>query len=174
MGSAEFVKLADARKVAADNRAIARTGGDPRRWRVPTFEKTEAVCFAEMGETWRSHGPAKNWRSAMDRYVLPKLGTMPVDKVGSAAVYEVLRAIAVAGKHATVKVREGYAGRPNPALYFYTEPRRSVSGGKCCKNRSARSSPSISATWRSMWFLLWCLRAFLAVSLQRPVVSNTP
>ena len=42
---------------------------------------------------------------------------------------------------------EGYAGRPSPALYSYTESRRTVSGGKCCKNRSARSSPSISLTW---------------------------
>ena len=104
LGSAELVKLADARKVAADNRAIARTGGDPRRARVPTFEKAEAVCFAEKREIWRSHDPASAWRRAMDRYVLPKLGAMPVDKVGSAAVYEVLRPIALAGKHATVQM----------------------------------------------------------------------
>ncbi len=104
MGSAELVKLADARKAAADNRAIARTGGDRRRSRVPTFEKAEAVCFAEKRETWRSHSPANGWRGAMDRYLLPKVGAMPVDKVGSAAVYEVLRPIALAGKHATVQV----------------------------------------------------------------------
>ena len=104
LGSADLVKLADARKVAADNRAIARTGGDPRRSRVPTFERAEAICFDEKQETWRSGSPAHNWRSAMDRYVLPKIGGMPVDKVGSAAVYELLRPIALAGKHATVKV----------------------------------------------------------------------
>ena len=104
LGSAELVKLADARRVAADNRAIARTGGDPRRARVPTFEKAEAVCFAEKRETWRSDNPGNHWRRAMDRYVLPKLGAMPVDKVGSAAVYEVLRPIALAGKHATVQM----------------------------------------------------------------------
>ena len=104
LGSAELVKLADARKVATDNRAIARTGGDPRRARVPTFEKAEAACFAEKREVWSSHAPAQHWRSVMDRYVLAKLGAMPVDKVGSAAVYEVLRPIALAGKHATVKM----------------------------------------------------------------------
>ena len=104
LGSADLVKLADARKVAADNRAIARTGGDPRRSRVPNFEKAEAICFAEKRDTWRSNSPAHNWRSAVDRYVLPKIGGMPVDKVGSAAVYEVLRPIALDGKHATVKV----------------------------------------------------------------------
>ena len=103
LGSAELVKLADARKVAADNRAIARTGGDPRRSRVPTFAKAEAACFAERREVWRTGG-AQHWRGPMDRYVLPKLGAMPVDKVGSAAVYEVLRPIALAGKHATVKM----------------------------------------------------------------------
>ena len=102
LGSAELVKLADARKVAADNRAIARTGGDPRRSRVPTFATAEAACFAEKREVWHTDG-AQNWRGPMDRYVLPKLGAMPVDKVGSAAVYEVLRPIALAGKHATVK-----------------------------------------------------------------------
>ena len=104
LGSAELVKLVDARKAAADNRAIARTGGDPRRARVPTFEKAEAVCFAEKREIWRSDGPEKAWRRAMDRYVLPRIGAMPVDKVGSAAVYEVLRPIALAGKHATVQM----------------------------------------------------------------------
>ena len=104
LGSAELVKLADARKVAADNRAIARTVGDPRRASVPTFEKAEAVCFAEKREVWRSHAPAQHWRSVMDRYVVAKFGAMPVDKVGSAAVYEVLRPIARAGKHATVKM----------------------------------------------------------------------
>ena len=85
LGSAELVRLADARKVAADNCAIARTGGDPRRARVPTFEKAEAVCFAEKREIWRSDGPENGWRRAMDRYVLPSIGTMPTDKVGSAA-----------------------------------------------------------------------------------------
>ena len=47
-GSVDLVKLADARRVAADNRAIARTGGDPRRARVscsggPTAWRADAL-----------------------------------------------------------------------------------------------------------------------------------
>ena len=103
LGSAELVSLADARRAAADNRAIARTGGDPRRVRVPTFAKAEAACFQERLDTWRTPSPARNWRLAMEKYVLPKLGRMPVDKIGTAAVYEVLRPVALAGRHATVK-----------------------------------------------------------------------
>ena len=51
LGSAELVSLADARQAAADNRAIARTGGDPRRVRVPTFAAAEKACFAEKLDT---------------------------------------------------------------------------------------------------------------------------
>ena len=103
LGSADLVPLADARRTAADNRAVARTGGDPRRARVPTFAKAEEACFAEKLETWRTDSPARNWRVAVDRYVLPRIGGMPVDRVGTAAVYEALRPVALAGKHATVK-----------------------------------------------------------------------
>ena len=71
---------------------------------MPTFEKAEAVCFAEKREVGHSYGAASGWRSVVDRYVLPKLGDISVDKVGSATVYEVLRLIADAGKHATVMV----------------------------------------------------------------------
>ena len=39
----------------------------------------------------------------MDRHVLPKLGGVPVDQVGTAAVHEALYPLALAGKHATLK-----------------------------------------------------------------------
>ena len=103
LGSVAVVSLADARRVAADNRAVARTGGDPRRARVPTFAQAEQACFAEKREVWRTGSPARSWRIAMDRHVLPKLGGTPVDQVGTAVVYEALRPLALAGKHATVK-----------------------------------------------------------------------
>ena len=74
---------------------------------VPTFADAEAECFAQKRETWRTDSPAKNWRLAMDKHVLPKIGGVPVDRVGSAAVNEALRPIALAGKHATVKTAGG-------------------------------------------------------------------
>ena len=55
---------------------------------MPTFEKAEAGCFAEKHDIWRSHDPANGRRRAMDRYVLSRIGAMPVDKVGSATVLE--------------------------------------------------------------------------------------
>ena len=74
---------------------------------MPTFREAGATCFAENRETWNTESPARNCRSAMDRYVLPKIGGVPVDRVGSAAVNEVLRPVALIGKHAMVKMGGG-------------------------------------------------------------------
>ena len=91
---------------------------------MPTFEEVETVCFAEKKEAWRSDGPEHNWRSTLDRYVLLKIGGIPVDKVDSAAVYEVLRPIALAGKQATVKV----AGATITAVLDWRGSRNSFGG----------------------------------------------
>ena len=150
LGSAELVKLADARRVAADNRAIARTGDDPRRSRVPTFEKAEKICFAEKRDTWRSKSPANNWRSAMDRYVLPRFGGMPVDRVGSAAIYEVLRPIALAGKHTPPsrwpgrRSRRCWSGRESRSLA--RKARRWRRCGANCRNGRAVPSTTTPCT----------------------------
>lgn len=40
---------------------------------------------------------------AVDTHVLPNLGAVPGDQVGTTAVYEVLRPVALSGKHAVVK-----------------------------------------------------------------------
>ena len=58
---------------------------------MPTFETVEVVCFAVKHETWRSYGPANGWRRAMDRYVLPKLDAIPVNKVCNFGVVAPLR-----------------------------------------------------------------------------------
>lgn len=52
---------------------MVRTAGDLRRSQVPTFAKAEEACFGEKLETWRTDSPARNWREAVDRYVLPTI-----------------------------------------------------------------------------------------------------
>ena len=102
LGSAACVSLGAARSLAADNRAIAMRGGDPRRARVPSFAEAEARCYTERLDEWRggaNSNTAKNWRSRMAVYVLPTLGDMPISTVGTSAVKDVLRPIALAGKH---------------------------------------------------------------------------
>ena len=110
LGNAELVSLADARRTAADNRAVARTGGDPRKARTISFAEAEPLAMAEKAETWRRGAASKSqrdWRSTMDAYVLPQLGKMHVGAVATSDVKRVLRPLALAGKHATARTVAG-------------------------------------------------------------------
>ena len=110
LGNAELVSLADARRAAADNRAVARTGGDPRKARTISFAEAEPLAMAEKAETWRAGTASKSqrdWRSTMDAYVLPQLGKMHVGAVATSDVKRVLRPLALAGKHATMRMVAG-------------------------------------------------------------------
>ena len=108
LGSADLVPLAEARRIAAENRAVARTGGDPRRARAITFAEAEPPARAEKAETWRDGSRSlRDWNASMASYVLPQLGRMHVGAVASADVKRVLRPLALAGKHATARMVAG-------------------------------------------------------------------
>ena len=108
LGSAGLVSLAEARGIAADNRAVARAGGDPRRARSASFAEVEPRALAEKAETWRDGSRSlRDWNASMAAHVLPELGRMHVDAVASADVKRVLRPLALAGKHATARVVAG-------------------------------------------------------------------
>ena len=110
LGNAELVSLADARRTAADNRAVARTGGDPRRARTISFAEAEPRAMAEKAETWRRGTASKSqrdWRLTMAAYVLPELGSMHVGAVATSDVKRVLRPLALAGTHATARMVAG-------------------------------------------------------------------
>jgi len=127
-GSAEHVSLAQARRIALDNRRVARAGGDPRRVRVPSFDRAQQATYAESLPRWSESGRlAQKWRQTMRDYVLPKIGPVPVDAVAARHVKRALAPIAAAG-HVDTMSRvgdrisqtlewariEGYYTAPNP------------------------------------------------------------
>ncbi len=96
--SAEYVSLAQARKVALENRREARSGGDPRRMRVPSFDDAQQATCAENLPRWTKSGRLEQkWRQTMRDYVLPKIGSLPVDIIEARHVKRVLAPIAGAG-----------------------------------------------------------------------------
>ena len=145
LGSADLVSLADARRIAADNRAVARTGGDPRRARTITFAEAEPRALAEKAETWRDGSPSlRDWRATMAAYVLPQLGKMHVGAVATADVKRVLRPLALAGKHATARM---VAGRIAAVLeWAEVENLREPAGsGRAAVETVMRSLPKAAA-----------------------------
>ena len=108
LGSVHLVSLAEARRIAAENRAVARSGGDPRRARPITFAEAEARALAEKAEIWQEGSPSlRDWRACMAAYVLPQLGRIHVGAVATADIKRVLRPLALAGKHATARMTAG-------------------------------------------------------------------
>ena len=147
LGSADLVSLADARRIAADNRAVARTGGDPRRARTISFAEAEPRAMAEKAETWRGGTASKSlrdWRSTMAAYVLPELGSMHVGAVATSDVKRVLRPLALAGKHATARM---VAGRVAAVLeWAEVENLREPAGsGRAIVETVMRSLPKAAA-----------------------------
>ena len=95
LGAVAYTTLAEARDIAYECRKIARAGGDPSVLRhertAPTFaEAAESVIEAHRGG-WKEGGKSEdNWRSSLQRYAYPRIGSMPVDEITTANLVRVL------------------------------------------------------------------------------------
>ena len=81
LGSFDFVSLADARRVALENRRIARAGGDPRVEPAPTFRRVYEVATEMRRKGWDTKASEANWRRGFEKYALPAIGDKPVDTI---------------------------------------------------------------------------------------------
>jgi len=96
LGGYPYVSLAEARAEAFDYRKAARKGGDPvalRSGGVPTFARAAETVIAMHAPKWKSPGTEESWRATLGRYVLPAIGSRPVDAVASADVMACLAPI---------------------------------------------------------------------------------
>lgn len=98
LGSYPGVSLAEARKLAAANKDIAKAGGDPREERdrqnaIPTFaEAAEAALAVRLAELSNAKH-RDQWRSTLATYAFPVIGKKRVNEVTSADVLRVLKPI---------------------------------------------------------------------------------
>ena len=133
LGNYPRIKLAVARKLASDNKLSASEGKSPKQVRrvetsTPTFSEL-ANKLLEIKEQELSNAKHKaQWRSTLEKYVIPKLGDLPVDQIEVEDVLTVLNPIwrlktetadrvrqrieAVLNYASSSKFREG----PNPAM----------------------------------------------------------
>ena len=98
LGSAYLVSLADARVIARNNRAIARSGGDPLEAKrhskeIPTFKEASYAVHALNLPTWSSDKHAKQWMQALENYVFDHFGSKRIDKITNADLMNVLALI---------------------------------------------------------------------------------
>ena len=98
LGRYPLVSLAEARGKAIDNRALARSGGDPMAVKreerlmvsVPTFAELAREHIAENLHSWRNIKHRAQWLSTLETYAFPTIGPMRVKEITRIHVKKVL------------------------------------------------------------------------------------
>ena len=97
LGGWPLVDLKEARRLALENRRLARQGRDPLALRVrrdvPTFAAAAAKVIALKSGAWKGDKSRQQWQSSLEAYVFPRIGAMRVDAITGPDVMSVLEKI---------------------------------------------------------------------------------
>ena len=109
LGRYPVVTLAIARVRALENARSIAQGHDPRRrsaLRVPTFAKAFETVIGIHAGNWKDGGRTEHqWRASVTAYAIPRLGEMPVNKITTADVMDVLLPIWTTKRETARRVR---------------------------------------------------------------------
>ncbi len=94
LGSYPAVTLAEARRRALRNRQAIEEGRNPRARKVPTFRQATEQVVRLHAAKWKPGGKSEeHWRSSLQTYAYPHLGTKRVDLITTANVMACLTPI---------------------------------------------------------------------------------
>ncbi|MGE3476401.1 MAG: tyrosine-type recombinase/integrase [Rhodospirillaceae bacterium] len=142
LGTFQLIGLAEAREKSKDCRRQLLAGIDPLEARNAArveqkLEEAKAVPFEECAEKyiashkagWKNQKHAEQWTNTLKTYVYPTIGTLPVQKVDTAQVMDVLEPIWTTKNETAVRIRgriemilgwakvRGYRQGDNPARW---------------------------------------------------------
>ena len=107
LGGYPLVSLAEARRVARENKLMIRAGEDPRQARmIPSFADAAKSVYDLHKPTWRNPKHGKQWWSTLEKYAFPVLGKKRVDTIAAADVLAVLLPIWTAKPETSRRVRQ--------------------------------------------------------------------
>ena len=95
LGGYPYTSLAEARRKAFEYRKLSREGRDPRLSegrRVPTFADLAEKVIAVHARNWKGHVNERQWRNSLATYAYPHIGSMPVNRITTSDVLDVLLA----------------------------------------------------------------------------------
>ncbi|WP_037279369.1 phage integrase central domain-containing protein [Rubellimicrobium mesophilum] len=96
LGSVQYVTLTEARAKAAENKRVARTGGDPRPSPVAnpdaplTFTQAAEAFLASKLEEFGSDKHKLQWRTSLEQFAFPIIGKTAVRDIGVGEILRVL------------------------------------------------------------------------------------
>ena len=111
LGGYPLVSIKDARRMAFDNRALARQGGDPLALRkkrdVPDFASATAEVIDIQASAWKDGGKSRlQWESSLSTYAFPLIGNKRVNLITSADVLAVVLPIWAPKRETAARVRQ--------------------------------------------------------------------
>ena len=95
LGSFKLVTLVEARDIAFENRKEARIHkrdplAEKRKAKIPIFREAAMQTYEALKPRWRSGKHTKNWLQIMEKYAIPVIGTVRIDKLGREDVLKIL------------------------------------------------------------------------------------
>ena len=114
LGAYPLVSLAEARRKALDNRALAKSGGNPlsvkreeeKQVAMPTFETLARQHIEEHIHAWRNAKHRAQWLSTLQSYAFPTIGALRVNEITRKHVVEALSPIWIAKPETARRVRQ--------------------------------------------------------------------
>ena len=110
LGGWPAVSLALAREKAADHRAAVAEGRDPLAEKhapaVPTFEEACHAVHEVNKPRWRNDRHIASWIQTLQRHAMPTLGNIPLDRIDSEDLLQVLTPIWTTRPETARRVRQ--------------------------------------------------------------------
>ena len=98
LGSYPLVSLAEARRIAAENKALAQRGINPKLERVkpktvPSFKEVMELALPPILDGLNNAKHKAQWRSTLETYALPAIGNVPVNEITVNEIHTLLQPI---------------------------------------------------------------------------------
>ena len=98
LGNYPMVSLAEARSIAAENKALTTKGINPKVERskpkiIPSFHEVMELSLPSILDELSNLKHKAQWRSTLEIYALPSIGTMPVNEITVNQVHDLLKPI---------------------------------------------------------------------------------
>ena len=98
LGNYPMVSLAEARRIAAENKALAQRGINPKLERVkpktiPSFKEVMELALPSILDELKNAKHRAQWRTTLVTYALPSIGSIPVNEVTVNEIHALLQPI---------------------------------------------------------------------------------
>ena len=98
LGNYPMLSLAEARRVSAENKALAAKGINPKAERskpktIPSFHEVMELALPSILDELSNPKHKAQWRSTLEIYALPSIGTTPVNEITVNEIHDLLKSI---------------------------------------------------------------------------------